>query len=205
MGTWVFLLSGALSLVVIFIFSFLLFKVVPQHYQEHKRNVRNAIILIFLCINILYFLNLIPPIPLSLKDAGAYYSVERIGLDYKVVGEERSWYESIPFLVTQTISLESDKPLYVFSSVFAPTDLNTKIIHDWQYYDEQNGKWVSANKVEFPITGGRGEGYRGFSRKDNLSSGKWRVDIKTERGQIVGRIRFNIKEGTPLEFQEKII
>ncbi|MCF1193471.1 DUF2914 domain-containing protein, partial [Mangrovimonas sp. AS39] len=55
-----------------------------------------------------------------------------------------------------------------------------------------SGKWVSGSKISFPIKGGRNEGYRGFSKKENVFSGKWRVDIETERGQVVGRVRFDI-------------
>ena len=82
---------------------------------------------------------------------------------------------------------------YVFSSVFAPTDLNTKIIHDWQYFHKAKGEWISVSKITFPINGGRSEGYRGFSIKSGVFEGRWRVDIKTERNQIIGRVRFDIE------------
>ena len=205
MGVLVFLLSGAISLMVIYLFSQILFKVVPDRFVGEKEKLRNSVLIIFVLINILYFSNLIPPIPLALKDTGIYYSINRVGDNYRVVGEKHRWYESLP-LLPETISLQAGSPMYVFSSVFAPTDLNTRIIHDWQYFDDATDKWVSATKISFAIKGGRGEGYRGFSKKENLFAGKWRVDVKTERNQIIGRVRFNVeKSSNPIVLQEKIL
>lgn len=192
MGAEVFMLSGLVSLIFITIFSWALFRVVPNKYEDNKTNLKIAISSIFLVINVLYFLNLIPPIPLALKDARVYYSIEKVGDSYRAVGEKKQWYELVPFFTPETVHPQPGASLYVFSSVFAPTDLDTRIIHDWQYFDGAIDKWVSATKITFLIRGGRGEGYRGYSKKDNLFPGKWRVDVKTERNQIIGRVRFNI-------------
>ena len=201
MGALVFMLSGVVSLLFISLFFWILLRVASRQYEENKESLRKSIFSIFILVNILYFSNLIPPIPLALKEAGVYYSIEKMGESYKVVGEEKEWYESLPFS-PEIVHPEAGASLYIFSSVFAPTDLDTRIIHEWQYFDDAMGKWVSATKITFPIKGGRGEGYRGFSKKDNLFPGKWRVDVKTERGQIIGRLRFNIappKAGIELE------
>ncbi len=202
-GITVFLLSGAISLLAIYLFSEALFKVVPNRYKKSEINIRNAVASVFIVINILYFSNLIPPIPLAMKDSGVYYSIERVGESYRAIGEEKRWYELIPFLLPETIHLQENSSLYVFSSVFAPTDLNTRIIHDWQYFDGKKGDWISVSKISFFIRGGRDKGYRGFSKKENVFEGKWRVDVKTERGQIIGRVRFNVEIESPgdLEFR----
>jgi len=206
MGAAVFILSGVVSLLFISLFFRILFRVSSKQYEENRASLRKAVFSIFVLVNILYFSNLIPPIPLALKDTGVYYSIEKVGEGYRALGEEREWYESLPFIAVETIHLEPGASLYVFSSIFAPTDLDTRVIHEWQYFDDAIEEWVSATKITFPIKGGRGEGYRGFSRKENLFPGKWRVDVKTERGQIIGRIRFNV--ATPsfkVEFEEKIL
>lgn len=82
--------------------------------------------------------------------------------------------------------------MYIYSAVFAPTDLNTQIFHRWQYFDEIKKKWIIQNDIPFPITGGRDEGYRGYSFKDGIFPGEWRVDVVTARGQIVGRINVTV-------------
>jgi hypothetical protein len=67
-------------------------------------------------------------------------------------------------------------------------------------------KWVSVTRITFPIRGGRDGGYRGFSVKENLFEGRWRVDVKTERNQIIGRMKFNIEPKTSkVELEEKVL
>ena len=203
-GVLTFIFSGAVSLLFIYLFSETLFRTVPKRYAEARNNLRYSVGAIFLAINILYFTNLIPPIPLALTDIGVYYSVQRVGEDYRVAGPDRSWYDSLPFISSKTIEWRAGQPLYVFSSIFAPADLNTRVVHDWQYFDEASSKWVSVTRVAYGIRGGRDGGYRGFSTKQGLSPGKWRVDVETERGQVIGRVRFDIElSATTPEFEER--
>jgi glycosyltransferase involved in cell wall biosynthesis len=203
---WTFLLSGGVSLLFIYLFSETLFRTVPKRYVESRINLRNSVLAIFFAINLLYFTNLIPPIPLALTDIGVYYSVQREGEDYRVVGPERVWYQSLPLVSSKSIEWREGAPLYVFSSIFAPTNLNTRVVHDWQYFDENSSEWVSATRIDYGIRGGRDGGYRGFSTKQSLFPGKWRVDVETERGQVIGRVRFDIElsASTPA-LEERVI
>jgi hypothetical protein len=41
--------------------------------------------------------------------------------------------------------------------------------------------------------GGREEGYRGVTKKNNFAPGDWRVQIETRDGREVGRITFTIE------------
>jgi len=186
-----FILSGVLSLLVIYLFILGLKKIVPIKYNKSRINLRNSVVSIFILINVLYFSNLIPPIPLSLKDAGVYHNIQRVNGSYLVTDEDTKWYKEI--FKRDTIYLNQKEGAYVFSSVFAPTDLNIKVVHDWQYFDEEKDEWTSTGEISFPILGGRDGGYRGFSKKENVFTGKWGVDIETERDQIIGRVRFNIE------------
>ena len=205
-GVTIFLLSGLVSLLFILLFSKLLFRIVPRS-RANSMVLRNIVVSIFLVINLLYFTNLIPPIPLALEDVGVYYSITRIGDDYIGLGEKRRWFDYINIFSPNRVKLAKGEPVYVFSSVFAPTDLNTSIVHHWQYLEDTGrARWVSAGKIEFPIRGGRDGGYRGFSQKDNLAPGIWRVNIETKRGQVIGRIRFKVEDhSTSRELQEEFL
>jgi len=192
LGVGTFIVSGSISLVIIGLFLFVVSCFLPNRIYESKKTIAGSILGIFVIINIFYFTNIIPPIPLSLKDVGVFHNVSKKISGYEVIGEDRSWYEFLfPF---QRISLMKEKPIYVLSSVFAPTNLNTNIVHNWQYFDEGIKRWVSVSKIEFAIEGGADGGYRGYSQKTNLFTGYWRVDIETPRGQVIGRIRFKIVE-----------
>lgn len=129
MGALVFLGSGFISLVLIGLFIYLISRFSPRRFLEDRNILVFVVAGLFGLINILYFTNIIPPIPLSLKSSGVFHSIEKIANGtYLAVGEDSVvWYERF---MTEVVHLQDTKTVYVFGSVFAPTDLNTKIIHD---------------------------------------------------------------------------
>ena len=149
-----------------------------------------AVLGIFALMNVGYFLNVIPPIPLSLRDAGIYADIARVNGDYVLTGQEESWIDRI--LPGQTLTVTANQPLYAFTAIFAPGALSTKIVHKWQHYDATIKRWVTDDALSFSIVGGRDEGYRGYSRKSHVDEGKWRVSVETPRGQVLGRIGFRV-------------
>ncbi len=190
-GAGVFILAGVFSLIIAWGFLLLLSKVEPgQYYSYAPQAVRN-IIMVFITINVLYFANIIPPIPLALKDAGAYYNVTRQDAGYALTTQEYPWYSPKHYLPT-TLYLAEGEGVSVFSSIFAPSRLSPQIFHQWQYKDEQ-GKWQTASTIEFSITGGRDNGFRGYTTKEYVWPGKWRVRIITKREQVIGVTNFTIK------------
>ncbi|OGD66747.1 hypothetical protein A2442_01325 [Candidatus Campbellbacteria bacterium RIFOXYC2_FULL_35_25] len=194
MGWQIFILSGLVSLLVIYLFIFFTLK-----FSEvrGKRDFRN-ILVVYIIFNILYFTNIIPPVPLSLKNLELYHSVEKsFSGNYIVQKEVGAWSLFNKFTKTQNSSI------YVYSSVFAPTDLNIDVVNVWRKYDEKKGEWVTRERITYSIKGGRSEGYRGYSFISNVETGKWKVSIETERGQTLGVIKFKVIEGKPeLETEE---
>jgi len=189
MGGGIFVLSGAVSLAVIGLFVHALRKIDAGALDSVKRRLAWSIGAVFLAVNVFYFTNLIPPIPLSLKEAGVYYGVERTSDGaYETEDTDRRWYEV--FHRYKRMPLDKGGEIYVFSSVFAPTKLRTNIVHDWQYYDSELDEWQSVTRIEFAVVGGRDGGYRGFSKKSSLSSGYWRANIETPNGLLIGRVKF---------------
>jgi hypothetical protein len=188
-SAWVFFLAAALSLALIYIYIQLLTKAVPDIQSIHHQ-IRASIIIIFLSMISLYSLNIIPPIPLSLREAGVYHHVSRSGTEYLVQEESTNFFDKI--LPGQIIHLGGNDPAYVFTSIFAPADLNTRIVHNWKYYNENTRKWVSEDRLSYTISGGRDDGYRGFSFKRSLDEGRWMVSVETERGQVLGRVKFSV-------------
>lgn len=145
---------------------------------------------VFALMNTAYFLNLIPPIPLSLRDAGMYHDIVVTNGEYTLVGEAQSWIDRL--LPGQTVHLTPGYPLYAYTAISAPTDLSAVMVHRWEYYDDETHNWETSSALSFRISGGRSEGYRGYSLKRQLTEGKWRVSVETTRGQVLGRIRFTI-------------
>jgi hypothetical protein len=52
--------------------------------------------------------------------------------------------------------------------------------------------WKVSDRIAFEISGGREGGYRGYTRKQTITPGKWRVEVETDRGQILGTIDFTV-------------
>lgn len=193
-GTWVFLLSGLLSLIFIAVFLKILFHFIQDKFSESKRLIISLILGIFALVNILYFTNLIPPIPLSLKDAEMYHSIKKnTEGNYDITYEDHGWrgYFNLYQNFSQ-VSGVSGEPVYAFSAIFSPKNLNLTIIHEWQHYDENEKEWKTASIVNLPVIGGRDGGFRTYSMRSNLAEGIWRVNVETEQGQIIGVLRFKI-------------
>lgn len=188
---WVFILSGVASLIFITIFVAILFYFKKDKKTLNKKLTLSLIVIIFSLINFLYFTNLIPPIPLSLKDGGIYHLIERNQSgNYDIAYESHGWEDY--FKLYKDFSVTPGSTVYAYSAVFSPKDLNLTIIHEWQYYNTISKKWVTGAVVNLPVTGGRDGGFRTYSKRMNITSGKWRVNIKTENGKTISRLRFNI-------------
>jgi hypothetical protein len=198
---WAFLSAGFGSLLLAGLYVGILFRLRPdlRHLQPHPAI---PILIIFAVMNCLYYFNVIPPIPLSLTDTGVYYSVERSDGEYIVYTEEESLIEQI--LPGQTIYAYAGEPVFVYASIFAPVHLDTIVVHHWQHYVDGQG-WVSINAASYGISGGRADGYRGYSYLTGHSPGKWRVDVETIRGQVIGRISFSIEETSDPVTLKKLI
>jgi len=53
--------------------------------------------------------------------------------------------------------------------------------------------YVTTDRIGFPISGGRDDGYRGFTVKQRVTPGDWRVDVETDDGRILGRVSFRVE------------
>lgn len=197
-GLRAFLISGAVSLVFIAVFLAIIHAVVLRG-RGRGRQLRDVSVLVLVIFGVfagLYFSNIIPPVPLSLKQIGVYHSLVRDG-----AGDYAAAYEPAPWYVfwrdtSATLTLPPGEPAYCFSAVYAPSALSTPIYHRWEYFDATAKEWLGIALVQFPITGGRAAGYREFSEKRVLAPGEWRCDVETAGGQLIGRISFTIVESS---------
>jgi hypothetical protein len=190
-GPEAFLLSGLASLVALALFLSLLRFLTRERFRKSRNALFLAIAAIFFLMNVLYFTNIIPPIPLSLKDSGVYHSIARTSDgNYAVEAEPGSWIDF--FKPYRLFHETAATPVYVFSAIFSPTSFDTSILHEWQHYDETSKNWVTMATIPLPIVGGRDGGYRTYSALSNIAGGLWRVNVETERKQLIGRIKFEV-------------
>ncbi|OGZ65591.1 MAG: hypothetical protein A3C06_00695 [Candidatus Taylorbacteria bacterium RIFCSPHIGHO2_02_FULL_46_13] len=189
LSPWLFVLASALAAALFYPYV----RVIPlasEHSRHQKRRMAIAIAVIVTAMNGLYFANIIPPIPLSLREAGLYHDLKVSGGRYTMLGEpETIWGALIP---GQTLHVKAGETIYFYTAIFAPPKLDARIFHDWQYYDPATKEWLSQGELSFTIIGGRKEGYKGYSYRSNLVGGHWRIFVKNQRGQVLGRLNFDV-------------
>ncbi len=140
----------------------------------------------------LYFLGLIPPVPLSLMEIGIYHDVSRQpDGSYRVSYLSPSWYkvwirDDIVFRAQQ-----GDR-IYTFFRVFAPRGFRDDVRVAW-LYRPAGGGWTSAGDLPIAVTGGREGGYRGFSYKQAWRPGDWRIVVRSIDGREIGRRTFVVR------------
>lgn len=196
-NTATFYVSVACSLILFILFVRLLWWIGKERIRKSGKRIIIAVGGTVFGILILYATNLIPPIPLALRDIGIYHKVTRAGSGYDLATEGKETKRF--FFQRPTIHLVGGESAYAFSSIFAPTDLKTNVVHVWEWYDPTSNNWVEESKITFSISGGREEGYRGYTIKGAPREGEWRVSVETEEGLIIGRTTFIVKRVSVVE------
>lgn len=198
-GTWVFLATGLMSLAIIGIFLVLVYWLVLRGRQREQQlyEVSFLVCFVFALFASLYFLRIIPPVPLSLKDIGVYHSLEKLpapvdGYLYAATYEPPLWFVFWRS-TSATYTVATPSPATCYSSVFAPTDLNAPIFHRWEKYDEEKKVWRQMFRTSFAISGGREGGFRGYTNSV-VGPGRWRCNVETANGALIGRTTFTVEQ-----------
>ena len=213
-GQTMFLVSGAVAVVIFAGFLWLLNRLSVAQLGEVKWQIAAGGIGVYALVTGLYFLDVLPPLPLAMQNSGVYQAIchvpprgavrcigtapgqniARTGhVYYSAVEEPQSW--STWFGIPRVVHIEEGKPVIVFGAVFAPVDLNTTTYYVWQRYDERRGVWKTVQRLENTLRGGRDRGYRSYTYKTNPAPGLWRVDVVTTDGRLIGRSRFAVENG----------
>src|SRR5699024_849998 len=85
--------------------------------------------------------------------------------------------------------------LYAFTAIKAPRGLHQNVLHIWSH----NGEVV--DRIELEIVGGsREQGFRTWSHKASFGphpAGNWRVEVRTDDGQLIGVRHFEVHAAPP--------
>jgi len=195
-GAPTFLLSGAIAAAVFALFLEVLYLFGRKSFVASKWQIVAGAAGVYAMINLFWFVNVLPPLPVALAKAGVYNDVRHTGDDYIGTAEPQPWYANA-LISPPVVHIAPGEPLYAYTAVFAPVKLSTRIVHSWQHYNPKTKHWVALSVVGYAINGGRDGGYRGYTIKHDPQPGDWRVDISTEDGHLLGRIRFKVVEGEP--------
>jgi hypothetical protein len=184
-----FLVSVAGSVVV---FSLFYYGMRPKLAAE-PRILRSHMLFPYAAIQILfvgfYFLHLIPPAPLSVKFMGIYHGVQRAQGKWELTYYRPKW--KFWQHGDQSFDSRTGDAIFCYVQVFSPARFKDRLQVRWLYKDPRRG-WVPSDAIPMDIVGGREEGYRGFTKKENYQPGEWRVQVETADEREIGRIGFNV-------------
>jgi len=191
MNATMFISSGVLSF-------FITSAIVAVVYYGGLRQARRELIdlswpplVIFLALVLFYFQNWMPPVPLALKDGGIYRRVKRVGENYEVRYSQPRWWQ-VWKNDDRHFAYVTGDTVYCFTAVFAPAGLRESIVHHWQKKNSA-GDWLTTDRHRNLIRqGGRDGGWRSYSRKQNVTPGEWRIEVKTAQDRLLGRIPLEI-------------
>jgi hypothetical protein len=168
----------------------------PHAFEKAKSQILVPLGIVLFGFLGLYYLKLIPPVPLSIPFIGVYHSVERMPEGYKL-GHERPWWKfwhnGDQFFRAQT----SDK-IFVFFRIFSPARFADQVVVRWYWHDNRQG-WVLQDSIPIRIQGGREEGFRGYGTKGNYQPGSWKVQVETNDGREIGRVYFDLEIVPPAQ------
>lgn len=149
----------------------------------------------------LYYLNYIPAVPLALGDSQFYSYVQKntnennlVYYEKKEEGiiKEKKYFIIENFYANYEIVKNNENTLYFFSSIISPADVSATITHVWEKYDPLKKKWLELSRISYDVSGGREDGYRGYSANSSLSRGKWRVKVLAD-DRLVGLKNLEIR------------
>ncbi|HKP96233.1 MAG TPA: DUF2914 domain-containing protein [Fibrobacteria bacterium] len=152
---------------------------------------------------LLYLANAIPPVPLVKKNIVICRNLERVQGRY--VGEmQKPPFYSFWRASESVVRQRNGEKVFCFTSVFLPTGIRCTLYHRWRYADPGKKEWVETSRIGFPISGGRRDGFRGYTYKRNLDPGRWEVRVETESGRVLGTVHFRAEASSDsaMEFKK---
>jgi hypothetical protein len=191
-GPFTFLISGLLAFCVFIVFLNIVRWAGQAQWRSARLQVMAGSALVYATLTVFYFTGTLPPLPIALVDKGVFHFVKRAGDVYQAQGEVQDWMTRLG--EPPTLHIAPTQPVYVYSAVFAPIKLSTRITHRWRHYNRIRHKWQTISNVSFTINGGRDGGYRNYTIQHKVWSGDWRVDVRNADGRIIGRIPFHVEE-----------
>jgi hypothetical protein len=176
-NAWVFFLSALLTSLTFW----LIFR--QQIHLKMIFRPHFATVIVFI---LFYLLKIFPPLPLAMKTIYVFKHVEKQNGGYTGYTEQAWW--KFWHSGDQDFYFSPGEKVYVFASVFAPGGFSGTVQIKWQ--KKINSEYQTSDTIPLSLTGGRRAGFRGYSFKQSLSAGDWRVLIETQSGHEIGRIHF---------------
>jgi len=158
----------------------------PVRFQDIRelRPMAPALAVVILLV-ILYQFQLIPPVPLVLKESYICKDFGKVEGLYQCQAEEQSLLQTLGF-DDDSIHFQPGERIYSVNAVFAPTSIVVDLEQRWWWRDEVRGTWLPMGVVPLPMEGGRKAGWRSYSYiQSSVRTGQWKVETALKDGAVL--------------------
>jgi hypothetical protein len=121
---------------------------------------------------------------------GIYHQVKKTDGKYFLTSLEHPIWKFWEHGDQQFLARPGDQ-IYCYARVFSPARFHDELQVRWLFKDRRRG-WQPSDAIPMTVSGGREQGYRGFTVKKNYEPGEWRVQIETTDNRELGRIYFSV-------------
>lgn len=139
-----------------------------------------------------YVFDVIPPVPLVKRDMAVGTHLEKVEGKYVLHIDKSPVLQFWRYFTKRIVHIKPGEKVYCVSAIFAPAGLKTKLFHRWQFLDPNKG-WQSTERIGFQLNGGRNNGFRGYTYKQNVKYGHWRVVVETEYERTIAVEEFYLR------------
>lgn len=160
-------------------------------------NFKKSLVILNLVWVVLWMIQIFPPVPLVFKKQ--YLGVDFVKSKYSVMNlhEDAHWSDD-------EIELTQGQRLYFLSSVFAPDGVSADLEHRWFY--KQSGSYQLVDAIPLSLkSGGRENGWRFYSWKQNLQEGDWLIETALKDGAVISQKEFVLTFGTSKTYERVLL
>lgn len=189
MGDYVFVTSLVFASIFLYLYGRLVYKIKRGDIIKLHR----ILIIIPILLLSLYFTNILPAVPLTIREHQIYGSEI---LDKAKYTFENPCKRSLKYLYLRCgLSKDTTQTNRVsyYVEIQAPTDLTANVTHKWEFYNENTKKWESVGNVTYKISGGREKGYRGYSSIEVKKTGLYKVSVVINGKRHLGSKKFYVR------------
>jgi hypothetical protein len=139
----------------------------------------------------LHLFGAIPPVPLVMRQNIPCVEARKAQGQYVCEGTPPGLLVRAG-LASRKVKYVDGERVSVMSAVSAPEGMVSTLEHRWARYVD--GDWEHSDTIEVRLTGGRSEGWRFYSYKENIGPGYWRVTTAVPDGRVVGYVFLKLVE-----------
>lgn len=148
---------------------------------------------VVILLAVLYQLQLIPPVPLVLKESYICKNFSNEAGVYQCQVEKKPFWRILG-LGADVVHFQEGEKIYNLCAVFAPTRVTVELEQRWWLRHEGSSNWMARGVVILPMVGGRNEGWRTYSFiHAAVQPGHWKVETALRGGAVLAVRYFTVR------------